>query len=181
MLLNFGHKVIINVSVLSLAALLIIFGVIAPTTKKINAVTSDTFKLRALMEQKYQQSLYSRLTKKQVETIREETASFPASLFTDKDMLKLIQGLEDIAKANSTTQKVGSFNTGGTNLSDQIDLNLDITGKYLDVLNHWRDLEAANYFFNINEARLTSLEAKNDANKQDYVNLTMALTIYAGR
>jgi len=180
MSLNSTHKIILNTVVLFLAAIFIIFGVISPTTKRINETTKNIYGLRALMEKKYQQSMRSRLTKSKIEQIKEETSTYPTYLFHVRDTLKLIQDLENIAKKNNTEQKIKSSNLDKITTQDKVNINLDITGKYMDLLNHLHDLEMINYFFNIEELRLAP-QITNNKKISNNASLNVVLSLYVSK
>lgn len=180
MTLNSGHKIIISVAALALLAAAISFLIIVPTVSSIKKTTNEIYKLRTYLEKKYQDSLKTRLTKKKLEQIKQNSTDLPAYLFNVKDTLKLIQILETTANNNGVTQKINYSNLDKIKPQTKIKIDLTISGQYLNILNYIQTLESMTYFINIENIRLASVydnhgQATNDTN----ANLTIG--IYASQ
>ncbi len=180
MTLNSKQKMILNICLLTILAVVIVGGIIWPTLLKIQKITDDTYNLRAILEKKYQQSLNAHLTKNKVEQIKEEVSNFPNFLFRAPNTLALIQKLETIAKTNNISQNINSSNLDKITTSNEVTIDLNVTGKYIDVLNYIHDLESIDYFISIEEIRLTPI---GDQNKQtnNLANLNLAIKLYVNK
>jgi hypothetical protein len=87
-------KIIIKVSMLIFLFLIITGAILVPTTLNIRKTAAESYKLRVLLEEKYQQSLNSRITRKRLEEIKSASAGFDTFLFKSGDELKLITFLK---------------------------------------------------------------------------------------
>ena len=154
MQLNSGQKIIATVSLLSLIALLIISLVIIPTVASIKKTTNDTYQLRVYMEQKYQESLRSRLTKSKIEAIKKESNEYGIYLFSKTDALALIQHLEKMSKESKIDQKINSTNLDQIVSGKKVEISTTISGEYNDVLEYINTIENTKYFFNIESVRI---------------------------
>jgi len=178
MILNSGHKIIINVAALALLAAAISFLVIIPTVNNIKETAKEIYELRTYLEKKYQDSLKTRLTKKKLEQIKQNSADLPAYLFNAVDTLKLIQILETTAANNKVSQKINYSNLDKIKPQTKIKIDLTISGQYLNILNYVQALESMTYFVNIENIRLTPVynnsgQATNDAS----ANLTIGIYV----
>ncbi|MFH1291677.1 MAG: hypothetical protein ABIH87_00555 [bacterium] len=173
MILNSSHKIFFSVSLLSLLAIVIIGFVIVPAVVNIKQTTNETYKLRVGVEKKYNDSLKSRLTKKKIEDIKQNSIDFSTYLFKSTHGLKLIQLLETMASNNQVNQKINLTTLDNIKAQGQVKINLTISGDFQDILNYIHELEASDYFLNIENIRLTP-----DQNKSDWVNLNLNISLY---
>ena len=151
---NSGHKIMITVSLLSVLALFIVGLIIVPTVRNIKVTSNETYELRVYMEKKYQESLRSRLTKKKIDDIREESINYDSYLFKKTDALKLIQHLETISQQIKVNQKINSTNLDQIQPGGKLQINITVNGSYLDVLEYINVMENTKYFFNIESLRI---------------------------
>src|SRR3989339_302553 len=96
-------KTIIQVSIIMLLFFGTIFGILTPTLIRIRKTARESLKLRLFLEQKYQESLNSRITRKKLSEIKSAAANFENFIFKSGDELRLITFLESSAAKFSVT------------------------------------------------------------------------------
>jgi len=154
MKLTSTNKTIVTVCLLSAVILSIIILVIIPAIQSIKKITTETSNLRLYMEQKYKESLRSKLTKKKLERITEDVKNYDKYLFKNTQALELIQLLENLSSKSKVTQKINNSNLDSITPGKKLNINLTVNGKYTDVLNYLHNLETIDYFVNIETIRL---------------------------
>lgn len=155
MTLNSGQKIIISVVTLALLTVTILVLIIIPTISNIKETANEIYELRTYLEKKYQDSLKTRLTKKKLEQIKQNSTDLPVHLFNVKDALKLIQILETTANNNKVEQKINYSNLDKIKPQTKVEIDLTISGQYLNILNYIQAIETMTYFANIENIRLT--------------------------
>ncbi|MEK7681110.1 MAG: hypothetical protein AAB348_03660 [Patescibacteria group bacterium] len=175
MKLELTKKIIGTVSLLAVLALAIFLGIFYPTTRYIKKTSDDAYALRVHLEQKYQQSLKNRITRKKLEEIKTSYVSFIPHLFKIEDDLKYINYLDKLASTHKLTQD--STPNFGNIVNNQVVVSLNISGAYKNILEYMADLESADYFINIKYARLTPLFEPN-GEVSNLANLSLTLELY---
>jgi len=177
---NSSIKIIIAVCILSLVVILIVIGVIWPTANNIRKTTEETYQLRAYMEQRYQESLRSKVTKKKLEDIKQETLGFESAIFKKSQTLDLIKMLEVIASDSGVSQRIEETNLDNINTNQNINLKLSANGKYNDIFKYIYNLETLDYFVNITNLRLTPNYDKNGQSNSS-LSASLNIEIYVGQ
>jgi Tfp pilus assembly protein PilO len=177
MILDTTKKIIIRVSIIAILFFIIIFGVLVPTLLHIKKTSQESYKLRLLLEENYQQSLNSRITRKKLEEIRGAVSNFDNFIFKSGDELKLITFLESTAAKHNVTQSINSSNLDKIGPSHIAAISLNLKGDYHNILEYIADLETANYFINIEQLQLTP-EFTKEGEPSSIVNLNIATETY---
>lgn len=180
MTLDLTKKTILLVGSLSLLAIVIIFGIAVPMLRSIKKTSDESYRLRVLLEQKYEQSLRSHITRKKLEEIKNSTASFYPYLFKSGDDLRLITFLEALSAkhkinqtiTNSTLDKIGNGNT--------ISISINLSGTYNNALKYIAELESADYFIYISQLQFSPTYNRAGEAASD-TNLNMTLELYVNR
>lgn len=176
--LNFNSKTIVSVCTLLSVVIMIVIFIILPTAHNIQKTTDETYRLRLYMEQRYQESLRSKVTKKKLENMKKNSLDFEKFLFKKDQTLTLIKILETVAVNNQINQKVKENNLDRIAPNKNINLKLEASGKYKDVLKYIYNLETLDYFINITNLRLTSSYDKNGQNNGNaLVGLTLEIYV----
>ncbi len=178
MVLDLTKKIIIWVGTLSLLALAIILGIFVPTLSYIKKTADESYKLRMFLEQKYEQSLRSRITRKKLEEIKNSAANFYPFLFKSGDELKLITFLETLSAKHDLIQTINNstLDKAGGNRTANISMNLN--GKYNDVLKYIAELETSDYFIYINQMRFSPAYTRSgEITPTTNLNLTIELYV----
>lgn len=180
MALDLTKKIIFRVSALSALALIIIFGVFVPALGYIKKTADESYKLRMFMEQKYEQSLRSRITRKKLAEIKTVATNFYPYLFKSGDELKLITFLEALSAKHNIVQTItnSTLDKAGNNLLVSVSMN--VTGNYNDVLKHIAEMEASDYFIYINQMQFTPIYARNGEITQT-ASLNLTIELYVNR
>lgn len=180
MTLNSGHKIIISVAALALLVVVIFFFIIVPAVRNIKETANEIYELRIYLEKKYQDSLKTRLTKKKLEQIKQNSTNLSAYLFNVKDALKLIQTLETTASNNKVGQKINYSNLDKIKPQTKVKIDLTISGQYINVLNYLQAIETMAYFANIESIRLTS-DYDNHGQATNNANANLTIGIYVSQ
>ncbi|MFH1789643.1 MAG: hypothetical protein ABH832_01075 [bacterium] len=179
MKLNTPKKAAIAVGALVVVVIAIITFVIIPTALNIIKITDDTQNIRLYLEKKNEQTLRSRVTKKKIEEVDQQSSSFVTHQFFAQDALQLIQLLENIASQNKVEQKIIGSNLDKIGSENSVSINLSILGSYLDIINYIHDIETSDYFINIDKLQLSQ-----HVGDSKYVNATvmnLSLRLYVSK
>ncbi len=180
MTLDLTKKIIIWVSALSLLVLIILFGIVVPTLGYIKKTSDESYKLRMFLEQKYEQSLRSRITRKKLEEIKSSIANFYPFLFKPGDELKLITFLEVLAAKHKITQTIANSTLDKIGSSQIVSISMNLGGSYTDILKYIAELEASNYFIYINQMQFTPGYIKTGETAPT-TNLNLTIELYVNR
>lgn len=180
MALDLTKKIIFRVGALSALALIIIFGIFVPTLSYIKKTSDDSYKLRMFLEQKYEQSLRSRITRKKLAEIKNSATDFYPFLFKSGDELKLITFLETLSAKHNITQTIANSTIDKIGSSQVVGVSLNISGGYNDVLKHIAELEASDYFIYINQMQFTPAYARNGETTPT-ANLNFTIELYVNQ
>lgn len=141
---------------LSAATLLITLGVFLPTVSYIKKTANESYELRKFLEQKYEQSLRAHVSRKKLAEIKATIADFYPFLFKAGDELKLITYLENLALKHNLAQSISSSNLDKIS-NNLISVFLNLNGGYNDALKYLNELEASDYFINIEQLRISPI------------------------
>ena len=178
MILDQTKKMIIRVCIFAALFLCIIFGVLIPTLLSIKRTSQESYKLRLLLEQKYEQSLRSRVTKQKLDEIKETVASLDEFIFKSGDELALITFLESLAAKHRLNQTIASSNLDKIEKDQTATISMNLTGNYHDTLEYIADLESARYFINIEQLHIKPIFGKNgEATQTAALDLTIKLYV----
>ncbi len=180
MALDLTKKIIIWVGVLSLLALLIIFGILIPTLSYIKNTADESYKLRVFLEQKYEQSLHSHITRNKLEEIKNSSANFYPFLFKSGDELKLITFLENLSAKHNITQTINNSTLGTAGGNQIANISMNLSGNYNDILKHIAELEASDYFIYISQMQFTPAYARN-GEVTPTTNLSLTVELYVNQ
>ncbi len=161
MLVDQTKKIIIRVSLFFVLFIGIIFGILLPTLLNIKKTADESYKLRLLLEQKYEQSLRSRVTKQKLNDVRQSITDFDKYIFKAGDELRLITFFETLANKHSLNQTISNSNLDKIGADQIAEISLNLSGDYQNTLNYIADLEASDYFINIEQINLKPLFNKN--------------------
>lgn len=177
MAIDARKKIIVRVSIFIILFLIITFGVLLPTLLNIKKTSEESYKLRLLLEEKYQQSLNSRITRKRLEEVKGAVANYNTFIFKSGEELKLITFLESTAAKYNLTQSINSSNLDKIGNNHIAMISLNIKGNYHDVLKYVAELEISNYFINIKQLQLTPVFTK-EGDASPVVSLNIATELY---
>lgn len=162
-----------------LAVIALILGtIIYPTIKYIHSVNVETTNLRQYLENRYQNALNLRGSKKQVDEVKNEIVSYAQYLFAPTDVLKLITLLEENAEKNKVSQKINSSDLD--KIGEKIHMNITASGQYKNVLNYLADIENSQYFITEKNIQISS-GSNLQNNLADYANMNLDLILYVNR
>ena len=175
MKINLEKKILINVSVFALTAMIIAGGIIWPTVNFINKINRETYNLRLDIEKKYENAHRMHAVLKQINQIKPEAEKFKQYLFKSGDELKLITMLENIATQNKINQKIESSDLD-KKIGQQIHLVIAINGNYQNTLHYLSDLNQLPYFLNVEKLEFSPENVYGKATGN--VNLRLNLSLY---
>ena len=170
---------IFKIVLLLIVFVAILAGMLWPVVLDIRSVTGDTIGLRGYIEQKYDQSILSRVTKRKIADINKEYPDLSRHLFRNGEELKLITYLENMAMINNLAQTISNSNIDKIT-DNKIVLSLNLTGDYDDILKYLVDLESSEYLLNIEKLQLTPVFSRSGQNTED-ANLYLTLGLYVSR
>lgn len=180
MTLDLTKKTIILTLALTLLSLIIILGIFVPTLTYIKKTSDESYKLRLFMEQKYEQSLRLRVTRKKLEEIKNSSTDFYSFIFRPGDELKLITYLEDLSAKHHITQTIVNSTLDKTGGNRTASISMNLTGSYENILMHIAELETSNYFIYINPLRITPVFTKN-GESTPATSLSLTIELYVNQ
>lgn len=178
MILDQTKKMIARVSLFFVIFLGIIFGVLIPTLLKIKKTADDSYKLRLLLEQKYEQSIHSRVTKQKLNEVKKNITDFDKYIFKSGDELKLITFLEALATKHTLNQTIANSNLDKIGSDQMAVINLSLNGDYQNTLDYIADLETSDYYITIEQLQIKPIFNKNgEIGKMASTDLTTKLYV----
>jgi len=178
MTLDLTKKIIAWVGALSLLALIIIFGIFVPTLSYIKKTADESYKLRVFLEQKYEQSLRSRITRKKLGEIKSSAVNFYPFLFKSGDELKLITFLEILSAKHNIAQTINNSTLDKTGGNRTANISMSLGGSYANILKYLAELEASDYFIYINQMQLSpAFTRSGETTPTTNLNLTIELYV----
>jgi len=179
MRIDLTKREILKILLLVFVLAAILAGMLWPAVINIISTAGDTVDLRGYIEQKYDQSIVSRVTKRKIADINREYPNLSRHLFRKGDELKLITYLESMALVNNLTQTINSSNIDKI-ADNKVLLSLNLTGDYDNILKYLVDLESSDYLLNIEKFQLTPVFNRSGQNMED-ANLYLTLGLYVSR
>lgn len=170
---------IFKLVLLVIVFVVILSGIIWPVVLNIRSVTGDTLGLRGYIEQKYDQSILSRVTKRKIADLKNEYPDLSRHLFRSGEELKLITYLENMAMMHNLAQTINNSNIDKIT-DNKIVLSLNLTGDYDNILQYLVDLESSDYLLNIEKFQLTPVFTRSGQSTED-ANLYLTLGLYVSR
>jgi hypothetical protein len=171
-------KMITRVSVFFVLFLGISLGILLPTLLNIKKTADESYKLRLLLEQKYEQSLRSRVTKQKLNEVKQIIADFDKYIFKTGDELKLITFLENLANKHALTQTISNSNLDKLGADRMAEITLSLAGDYQNTLEYIADLEISDYFITIEQLQIKPVFNKNgETSKAVTLDLTTKLYV----
>ncbi len=177
MALDTTKKTIIQVSVIAFLFFGTTFGILTPTLINIRKTSRESLKLRLHLEQKYQDSLNSRITRKKLNEIKNAVTNFENFIFKSGDELRLITFLENSATKHNITPAITSSNLDKISNSHLAIISMNLKGDYNNILKYITELETSNYFIQIKQLQITPMFSK-DGKTTLVVNLTITTELY---
>lgn len=147
--------IIILAAVISLG---LIFGVIIPSVTKMKSANEQIELGREKMERLLGEGQSVTENQKNLARVKSEMAVLDNVWLKTGEELKFITDLENKAADNGIEQTIVFDNTlfaAGTEIKI-IPLGLDISGSLANLLNYLADLEAFDYYININQLQITA-------------------------
>lgn len=180
MKLDLTKRIVVWVGSLSLVVLIIIFAIFVPTLSYIKKTADESYKLRLFLENKYEQSLRSRITRKKLEEIKRSATDFNPFLFKAGDELKLITFLENLSAKHSITQTIASSNLDKIGNNRVATVAINLSGNYHDILKYIAELETSDYFIHIAQMQFSPAFARN-GEPTATTNLNLTIELYVNR
>ena len=180
MTIDLTKKITIRVSALSLVILIIIFGIFVPTLSYIKKTANESYNLRKFLEEKYEQSLRSHIAGKKLEEVKNSAVNFYPFLFKLGNELKLITFLEDLSAKYNITQTITNSTLDQISTSRAVNISMNLSGGYKDTLKYIADLEASDYFINIEQMQLTPTFGRN-GEYAPTTNLSITIELYVNQ
>ncbi len=144
----------------------IVFAILIPTLLSIKKTAAESYKLRLILEQKYEQSLRSRVTKQKLDEIKKTIVNFDEFIFKSGDELKLITFLESMAAKHQLNQTIINSNLDKIDKDQVAIISMNLTGDYHDTLAYIADLESSNYFIHIEQLQIKPVFSKTGDTQQ---------------
>ena len=177
MALDTTKKIIIRLSIFGALFCAIVFIVLIPTLNHIKRTAQESYKLRLLLEEKYQESINSRITRKKLDEIKGAVTNFDTFVFKAGQELELITFFESTAAKHNLIQSITSSNLDKIDNSHLALISINLSGSYHDALQYITDLETSNYFISIKQLHLTPVFTK-EGNPSPMVSLDISTEIY---
>jgi len=167
--LNLKTKIIISIIIFVISIFSIVFFIVVPSIKDIRKIKNDIKDQQIDLEEKYLKGQSLRRLSTKIKQVEEEIKVLD-QVFVDKhNGLDFITALENIANKNNITQKLNLVSPDEIDEDVIIKNNIQLSskGSFDNIVNYLLDLEALNYYVNINRLEISS--SKRDGTDKDQV------------
>ncbi|MFZ5391227.1 MAG: hypothetical protein ACOZAJ_03065, partial [Patescibacteria group bacterium] len=146
----------LTVGLAGLTALATVVLIIWPNIQTIFNLNQQIMAERESLEMLYQRGQKIRQTTAQLEKIKPSLSDLETMFIKPEDELSFVTTLETIAQQNKVNQKITLRPKEDKTIKNK-DLNLQIqtTGQFNDLLDYLNDLEKMNYYLNLDLVRFT--------------------------
>ncbi len=175
-----NKKILIKVWLSVALFIAIMAGVLVPTLLRIKKTSADSYQLRLALEQRYEQSLRSRVTKQKLQEIKETITDFNRFLFKPGEELQLITFLENLAGKHHLTQTITTSNLDKIKNSTNAEISFSLNGNYQDALDYIAELESSDYFITIQQLQFKPVFTRN-GEPSPLVTLDITATLYVNK
>ena len=163
--LNLKKKIFVSIVIFVLIIGGLIYLVIIPTINDIKKMGEEIEAQRIDLEQKYIKGQSLRQLTENLKEIEPQLIMLDQIFIKQDYELEFITKLEDIAAQNNISQTI-SLDTAKINKEKSyqtLPLRLAARGNYKNMMNYLTNLEALDYYININSMDLSSASAKQSA------------------
>ena len=167
--LNLKKKIFISMVIFILIIGGLIYFVVMPTINDIKKMGEEIEAQRIDLEQKYIKGQSLRQLTENLKEIEPQLIMLDQIFIKQDYELEFITKLEDIAAQNNISQTI-SLDTAKINKEKSyqtLPLRLAARGNYKNMMNYLTNLEALDYYININSMDLSSASAKQSATPEE--------------
>lgn len=175
-------KLILTVAIILLAISGIAVFIIFPTIKNIKNISSKINDIRLDLEKKYDNRQNLRTIMARFKKIEQSSEKFSDIYVKKNEELKLITTLEEIAAKNKLEQNINTLAYQNeekkiNGKENEIDIQLQLTGDYINIIKYLYDLRRLPYYINTKSIVIQDIKTLN-ANAMEKNNNVEAI-IYA--
>ena len=168
--LNLKSKIIISFTFYLILILTVVMFIIIPRIKFIKEVGGEITRQKQFLEEQYRNSKNLKEVNKNFEFISLNTEKLDkVFIYYDED-LQFIQSLEKVAFDNNVKQKISldtkSEEERGDKECDNVKLELTVNGSFFNIMNYLIDLEAINYYVNVDFLNITKFSQSKDKSRK---------------
>ncbi|MFH1192015.1 MAG: type 4a pilus biogenesis protein PilO [bacterium] len=173
-------KFISTVIIIIIATCGITAFIIAPTMKNIKEISSKINNIRLDLEKKYDNRQNLRTVMSRFKKIKQSSEKFSNIYIEKNEELKLITALEGIATDNNLEQNINTFvyqndDKTAKEKKNELDMQLQITGDYINIIKYFYDLRRLPYYINTKNIVIQSLAASNIKTTEENKNKVEAI------
>jgi len=140
--------------------LLVSVFIVYPSIKEIKKISNQINEQKEKLEKFYMEGCFLKPTKNQYEKIEPQIAELSKIFIHENQELDLITNLENIASKNNLKQKIElkelKEDTKTQAKYETLPLTIKIIGNYLNCIKYLIELEALNFYINIDEIKAFS-------------------------
>lgn len=163
--INVKNKIIVNLVTFFLISSIIICLIIIPTINNIKELRVNIVTQKIDLEKKIAKEKNMNILSEKLNTIEPQLEKFEKIFISQNRELEFITTLEEIANNNYVRQKINLDPLLGQSeqIYKKIPLNLNIQGKFYNLVKYLTDLEALNYYINIKSLEITTAPSAGSA------------------
>lgn len=136
----------------------LIYFVVMPTISDIKKMGEEIENQRIDLEQKYIKGQSLRKLTENLKKIEPQLVVLDQIFISQNHELEFITALEELANQNNISQKINlqELPKDGNKAYQKTPLQISAKGNFINLMNYLIDLEALNYYININSINLSS-------------------------
>ncbi len=154
---NLRKKIFLSLMVFLIIILILLVFIVIPTIRDIKNMSQEIEEQRLDLEKKYIKGQSLKQLAENLKKIEPELVNLDQIFINQNRELEFITTLEEIAARNNINQKInlGAINPAGSESFKKTTIQLFTSGSFNDQINYLLNLEALNYYVNINSLELS--------------------------
>ncbi|HNV97368.1 MAG TPA: type 4a pilus biogenesis protein PilO [bacterium] len=178
---KFKKTILTKIILFCIFSFCLVYFLIIPSVRSIKQKSQEMIRQKVVLDQTLNKKSNSEIVKSKSKDFEERISAIDSNFMKRGDELNLIKILETIATQNGVTQTISPTISKDVseNLFYVMNLKLNITGSFKNVLSYVRNIESLQYYINITSINIVKSEQKlsDDQNLQNLS--TVSCTIVA--
>jgi len=164
--ISLKKKITILLALFPLVMAAIVFFVVIPSVNDIKAIKNEIEEQRIDLEIKYKKGQSLKKLSENLKTVEPQIAKLDKIFINEDTALDFITTMEKIANDNRVAQNMNLLSSKSAKKNGYKKMPLQITAKgdFVNLLNYLIDLEALDYYVNVNSLEMTSFEQAGKGN-----------------
>lgn len=168
---KFKRTILTRIILFCIFSFCLVYFLIIPSVRSIKQKSQEMIRQKVVLDQTLNKKSNSEIVKSKSKNFEERISAIDSNFMKRGDELNLIKILETIATQNGVTQTISPTISKDVseNLFYVMNLKLNITGSFKNVLNYIQSIESSQYYINITSINMVKSQQKpsDDQNSQN--------------